>query len=118
MAFVLGDQFSRANLLPVNHPPLSSFPPAPSPSPALSDGSPLTGCSAGTRPCMQLWPMGAVSLSSLSIRLSFPSPLKKYSLISNGDFTEHHWFSLTFLADKEEEEEEVEEKRKPSGQAW
>lgn len=28
MAFVPGDQFSRANLLPVNHPRLSSVPPA------------------------------------------------------------------------------------------
>lgn len=62
--------------------------------------------------------MGAVSLFSLSIHLSFPSLLKKYSLISNGDFTEHRWFPLPFLADKEEEEEQMDERRKPSGQAW
>lgn len=35
MAFVLGDQFSKANLLPVKHPPLSPFPPSPTPSLAL-----------------------------------------------------------------------------------
>lgn len=95
MAFVLGDQFSRANLLPVNHPPLSSPPPAPSPlSRSLSDGSPLTGtalgldhaCSSG--PWVQALPLFSFFSSSLS-----PSLLKKYSLISNGDFTEHHWFS-------------------------
>ena len=71
MAFVLGDQFSRANLLPVNHPPLSS-PPAPSPSLALFWWISIDWHSAGTRPCMQLWPMGAVSLASLSIPLFFP----------------------------------------------
>lgn len=112
MAFVLGDQFSRANLLPVNHPLLSPFPPAPSPSLALSDGSPLTGTERGL--CR------ACSSDPWVQSPSFLSLLKKYSLISNGDFTEQCWLSLSlsrsFLADKEEEE--VEERRKPSGQAW
>lgn len=42
-------------------------------------------------------------LFSLSIALFFLSQLKKYSLISNGDFTERHWSSPPSLhADKEE----------------
>lgn len=109
MAFVLGDQFSRANLQPVNHPPISSFPSAPSPSLAPADGSPLTGTAQGLRSTHAALPPGCTSLSPLSIHLSFPpSLLRKYSLISNGDFTEHQRFTLTSLADKEGAKEEVE----------
>lgn len=72
MAFVLGDQFSRANLLPVNHPPLSSFPPAPSPPLALSDGSPLTDTAQGLGHACSSGPwVQSPSLLSLSISL-FP----------------------------------------------
>lgn len=101
MAFVLGDQFSRANLQPVNHPPLPSL--------SLSDGSPLTGTAQGLGHACSSGPW----VQSSSLHLSLPSLLKKYSLISNGGFTEHHWFLLAFFAKREEEE-----RRKPSGQAW
>lgn len=101
----------------MNHPPLSSFPSAPSPSLALSDGSPLTGTAQGLSHARSSGPW-VQSPSPLSLSISLFPLLRKYSLISNGDFTEHHWFALAFVADKEEEEEEVEERRKPSGQAW
>lgn len=106
MAFVLEDQCPRVNFQPVNQPPLSSFPSSQSPSLPQCWGSAMHAALALGFSCL---------LFALFISL-FPSLLKKYSLFSNGHFTEHHWFCLAFLADKEEKE--VDERRKPFGQAW